>query len=853
MPPDFSTVDRHRMPFHHELFTQPLNAFDVAHAYTDASVADQVSRAMKDLNLGDVVPGSFLLVQRLSEKLKISSEDMEKIPNYAGFILASLVEAEQRLSDTRSQWQSRPEQFSLCDSLWMNEQDDDTGMSLFESYEKAREARRRAEVFFDGANPEEFGPVLNAGLDIYGLALEVKDILDPRVGATSVIIINTSIGRVALGTMGDDVYVGDFVLIIDPGGNDTYRPGNRTKEELLKQPHHIIIDGGGDDVYIGGDFAFGAGFTGVGIVVDAGGNDTYSAGNFSLGCGLFGIGILHDEAGQDTYLGKQNCQGAGFFGIGILKDVAGHDTYRCHAQAQGFGATRGYGMLADDAGNDQYIASSPFVDALRYEAHFVTFTQGASLGFRPIASGGIGLLADGGGNDNYITDIYGQGTAYWFGLGAIVDYSGEDRYQAYQYAQGSGVHFATGIVHDLKGDDVYVSHGVSQGCGHDVALGALIDEHGNDSYVVESLSLGGGNANAISIFVDRAGDDSYIARNTSNTLGYSDFRRYSGMIGLFIDGGGDDRYSENSRNDSTSIQSTFGAFVDAEIVKDSVPSQSPVTYAHMVLEDDIDKLFIQASAAPLKYQNNVTPAREKIAGLGIDVLPYLLPYLGTQMPRERLALEDILPKLRKVDSSVIDKLIIDSLESLSGATKALMGTLAGKSQATTVIPAFIEMSKDTSWKSRRLAALALGRIGDSSAVDALTTMLTDDHPYVRARAAYAIGIIGTQDALDRLKITFSDGEAIVRYTSVEGARRGKKRSFDEVATYLDGAEDYTNQLVVVRLLPAVDTSTANRTKFVDWYNEADDDLRVVVNMTWLSLPESWQDYFERPKAIGSLK
>ena len=116
-----------------------------------------------------------------------------------------------------------------------------------------------------------------------------------------------------------------------------------------------------------------------------------------------------------------------------------------------------------------------------------------------------------------------------------------------------------------------------------------------------------------------------------------------------------------------------------------------------------------------------------------------------------------------------------------------MGTIAGKSKATTVIPAFIELTKDTSWKARRLAALALGRIGDSSAVPALTELLNDTHPYVRARAAYAIGVLGTQDALSRLTPTFTDSEHIVRYTGVEGARRGKRRTADEVLSFIDGA------------------------------------------------------------------
>ncbi|NQW29999.1 MAG: HEAT repeat domain-containing protein, partial [Ignavibacteria bacterium] len=484
------------------------------------------------------------------------------------------------------------------------------------------------------------------------------------------------------------------------------------------------------------------------------------------------------------------------------------------------GGTRGVGVLADLAGNDQYIGASPFVDALRYESHYTTFTQGAALGYRPIASGGVGLLLEYSGNDNYVTDIYGQGTGYWFGLGAIADLAGEDRYQAYQYAQGAGVHFATGLVRDYEGADVYVSHGVSQGCGHDVALGALIDESGNDVYVCESLSLGGGNANAVSLFVDVSGSDSYIAQNTSNTMGFSDFRRSYGMIGVFVDGGGEDFYSETIRNNTTSIKSSYGVFSDVT-GPPLLPSPSPSpTYVYMPLADDIDSLFIQASAAPLKYQNNVKPAREKIAGMGKEALPLLSSYFQTAMPRERLTLEDVLPKIHAAFPDTTRLVMIEGLQSENLAEIALMCTVAGKVKDSTLTPYFISLSRDTSWKVRRTAAQTMSEIKDTLVLPTLEYLLDDPHPLVRSRAAFALGQVGGFPALASLRQTLDEEDQVVRYGAIEGLNRGVKRNISELVSIWQTITTVPHVYSAHRLLFCADTTDKNLEGLVQYIKTA---------------------------------
>ncbi len=347
-------------------------------------------------------------------------------------------------------------------------------------------------------------------------------------------------GLVVIGDTGSNFYNDSFALIIDLGGDDTYDCRPRSKS------FQIIIDRSGDDRYLGGDRAVAAGVAGISIIIDESGNDHYQAGCYSLGCGVFGCGLLIDKEGNDRYIGDTFTQGAGGFGIGILHDDQGNDVYEAALYAQGFASTYGIGVLTERDGNDMYLIQPKYIDEIRYLDHYLSLSQGFTIGFRPDLSAGIGLIFERGGNDYYLSDIFGQGSAYWYGLGAIIDEKGNDNYVSYQYAQGSGVHIAIGLLVDLQGDDNYVAKGVSQGCGHDLAFGLLHDVQGDDSYVVSDLSQGAGNANGIGFLIDEEGDDSYSVKRTRNTQGYGDFRREYGSIGLLIDIKGDNAFTPGS-------------------------------------------------------------------------------------------------------------------------------------------------------------------------------------------------------------------------------------------------------------------------------------------------------------------
>lgn len=431
--------------------------------------------------------------------------------------------------------------------------------------------RKRLLDFFVHEREDDRGLVeeLAGQIDFNLLAAGAEDVIEAtRRMADSIaycqfpdekIEVKTRKGLIVIGTKGNDryEYIEAPLLILDGGGNDIYR-----FPTLLQQsPYCVIIDAGGNDQYLCDDSTtqgFGGAIIGVNVLIDRSGDDVYETVNASLGAGIFGAGVLIDYGGRDVYSGRHLTQGCGVFGIGILVDSAGDDSLYCWSSAQGFGFTRGCGLLVNVAGNDTYVAEDTklFSPSSQTKDHNSSLAQGVGFGRRADYldghswAGGVGILADLDGNDSYSAGLFAQGCGYWFAVGALLDAAGDDRYNGIWYVQGSAAHFAIGYLDDFSGNDVYnASMNMAVGAGHDFSIGYLNERSGNDNYTVPNLSLGGGNANGMGIFHDHLGDDTY-ATKAGVTLGRANGsdqgpRKYLGCFGLFIDGGGNDSYLES--------------------------------------------------------------------------------------------------------------------------------------------------------------------------------------------------------------------------------------------------------------------------------------------------------------------
>ncbi len=408
------------------------------------------------------------------------------------------------------------------------------------------------------ASKVDFNLMVAGTEDFVEAVRRVADSITACQFPTEKLEIKTRHGLIVIGTKGKDKYeyLEAPLLIIDGGGDDYYK----FPTSFGSSPYSIIVDAAGNDQYISEDSTkqgFAGGVIGLSALVDRSGDDVYQTANASLGCGIFGAGVLIDYAGKDLYVGKHLTEGCGVFGIGMLIDSAGNDSLYCWSSAQGFGFTRGCGLLVNVSGDDKYVAEDTklFSPSSQTKDHNSSLAQGCGFGRRADYidghswAGGVGILADLDGNDSYSAGLFAQGCGYWFAVGSLYDVAGNDTYNGVWYVQGSAAHFAIGYLDDFAGNDTYNSTmNMADGAGHDFSIGYLNERDGDDRYTVPNLSLGGGNANGMGIFHDHTGNDTYTTKG-GTTLGRANGsdqgpRKLLGCFGLFIDGGGEDSYAE---------------------------------------------------------------------------------------------------------------------------------------------------------------------------------------------------------------------------------------------------------------------------------------------------------------------
>lgn len=410
-----------------------------------------------------------------------------------------------------------------------------------------------AEAAFAGLGAEPgLGEYLAALLAAGPVAAPPPEAL-PRAGSW-----DTEWGRVGVGTTGRDSWEGEWLLIVDPGGDDVYR--------LAGGPWRasFVVDLAGDDLYEAGAWpAAGSGVLGAGGIRDLGGDDRYEGGRAAWGVGWGGVGWVVDEAGDDAYEGHEHSQGAGFVGVGVLADLAGSDTYRSGRLSQGFGYVLGVGWLADGAGDDLYYAMGTHLHQPLYQDRYQSLSQGFAIGMRyEGVAGGVGVLHDRLGNDRYLAEVYCQGSGYWYGVGVLLDEEGNDAYSCHIYGQGAGIHLAAGFLVDGAGSDTYaLLDGVGQGGGHDLAVGVLHDRAGHDYYAGAGLAQGSGNANGLGLLVDEGGNDGYSGVKRG-IQGWGNAARGFFSAGFLLDLGGADRYTDGLEDGAFAVRSAIGVSWD---------------------------------------------------------------------------------------------------------------------------------------------------------------------------------------------------------------------------------------------------------------------------------------------------
>ena len=384
----------------------------------------------------------------------------------------------------------------------------------------------------------------------------------PGITGDLLLAQQTSYGLVVVGGHGPNTYDLEkgAALIIDLGGNDTYR-GTIGASPNSDLGNSVVIDLSGNDTYQPAPLGLAAGRAGIGIVIDHSGDDTYRLAPGSGGVGLAGLGILYDGEGQDIYEGNRFTQGAAFGGVGLLVDRAGDDRYTSFGYALGFGAPLGVGALIDVSGNDFYECGGRYPSAYNEtdapNAHpqdpvfqYDCFGLGTGSGLRVFSkqpahralslAGGWGLFIDLDGRDRYRSANFSQGHGYFFGLGVKLDLNGDDEHQAARYGHGTAAHFGVGLNIDYQGKDRYGSKGpfYNGGAAWDGSVALAVDG-GPDSDFYDlpaSTGLGMGDLGGWGLFIEEGGADQYaVSRGLGQGAEHS--------IGAFFDLEGRDDYS----------------------------------------------------------------------------------------------------------------------------------------------------------------------------------------------------------------------------------------------------------------------------------------------------------------------
>ena len=631
-----------------------------------------------------------------------------------------------------------------------------------------------------------------------------------------------------IGGTGNNVYSGDFAVIIDPGGNDIYRCRAGGAIGEIGYPYSVVIDLEGDDFYMNREKAVnqGAGFLGIGILIDLAGNDTYRSSNYSHGAGLFGIGLLYDQAGEDDYRGGYFCQGAGNVGVGMLLDNGnGDDRYLSQIWAQGFGSVFGYGLLRDAGGDDIYRTGGKYLHAPLLPNDYQSFSHGFGMGWRPRAGGGIGVLYDIDGNDFYEGEVFCEGASYWYSLGMLVDGGGNDSYSAAQYAQGAGIHLSVGALWDKDGDDQYHSrNGVVGGTAHDLSVGMLIEEKGNDNYIV-SGGYGVALTNSFALFIDKLGNDMY---STWEDISFGSVRWGRGFAGcgIFMDLEGRDIYPRNTMAANGSLWKQFEWGIGIDLDRDIIADEMEEEVGEIILtaQDSIrsiEELYEEASLWEVgSNRKKVARAKKAFLVRGMEAATYICENkLSTTSSLQIRLIEKLAETYPDSLASLVLQKIYDENKDVQKNSIRILGVTKYEN----AVKPLLQMLKKKKYHDlKRNIISALGKIGDKTAAKAISKFVDDEDELCRLSVVGALKKLHNQDFLQVLITALDDEMFTVRSAAMTALQDSvDERSIELLMDYIQEISTKYKELGITTLsnmLYSIPDST--KTEYTNFIEDA---------------------------------
>ncbi|UCD63889.1 MAG: HEAT repeat domain-containing protein [Candidatus Zixiibacteriota bacterium] len=185
--------------------------------------------------------------------------------------------------------------------------------------------------------------------------------------------------------------------------------------------------------------------------------------------------------------------------------------------------------------------------------------------------------------------------------------------------------------------------------------------------------------------------------------------------------------------------------------------------AQRALERKVDSLFVIASSAELKSRDQVEPAKDSIAALGVDVVPVLVGKFTTKSARERMTIIQI---FKRIGSPAVPYLV-RSLNLADGLVVQRVCWALGDIGDTAAVLPLKQVSTHPRWQVRDECLGALGDIGDPRAADAVLAGFSDEAGQVRKAAVVAAGKVGLARAIPGLVAMLADDFYGARLSAVE--------------------------------------------------------------------------------------
>jgi len=689
----------------------------------------------------------------------------------------------------------------------------------FNTYYSAIEKQNiQEDKFLRFAHSSAKSKIWSLGLSLYSFLLKQteKSLKSKNIYLENIKtkIINTKLGRIGLGGKEDNVWDGDYIFILDVGGNDKYNFTNSSKSVADSKKVRYIVDLDGNDTYTGGDFSYGSGYFGINILFDITGNDIYKTGNFTLGSGVFGIGILHDFCGNDTYTSGFASQGAGFYGIGILLDNNGDDKYESLPESQGFGFSKGIGLLCDYSGNDVY----KIINSINSKQDkFLAFSQGSARGISNLSSGGIGMLFDFAGNDNYFSSGFSQGASDNYGFGAIYDNSGNDNYFSSFFSKGYGTQGGIGIFLESGGNDKYFSEFFSCGKAADFGSGLFFDLEGNDTNHIVLNQTKQEDFKSFSIFADITGSDVYFLKSSTDTAVIEDYKSSFSIPGICI-------------LSSDSTKTIFEKLSDSLTIADKISEINPQRDFYLNFSINSDKLdnspvsenpdilFSQTTATFPSFKLISNNAKISLSNRKQDAFHQIMKNIGSKNKNEIEIMNYLFGKIINNDSTGIQKQLEDSIGTKNYYTLLNLSGMLSSVKSQKLKQIIQSLISEKHWKKKLLALNLIQNYGDSTFLPFCKKLSNDFNPLIRAEAGKTLSSLMTSDFFSDVKPFLEDERAIVREYTLSGIPKNSVK-YDEFKKSFNTQNNFKLKKIYASMLISIDTKTIELDDFYSVLNE----------------------------------